>query len=187
MSLTSNFAMLALYNARINKQLLRCCQALPIADLTRATHSFFPNIITYWNHLLFGDLIMLGRLANNNVSSLTVNDLEQFPKPLSTKDIYFEVFADIVEVRTQVDALIMQYCHHLTDKACEQVINYQNTEGVHITKKVADMTQHMFNHQTHHRGQLTCILSQMGVDYGCMDLPIIVSEGSVSKGNASAS
>lgn len=47
-----------------------------------------------------------------------------------------------------------------------------------ITKAVADITQHIFNHQTHHRGQLTCVLSQLGIDYGCMDLPVIVAEGS---------
>jgi uncharacterized damage-inducible protein DinB len=43
---------------------------------------------------------------------------------------------------------------------------------------VADITQHIFNHQAHHRGQLTCVLSQFGVDYGCMDLPVVVTEGS---------
>ena len=29
---------------------------------------------------------------------------------------------------------------------------------------------HFFNHQTHHRGQLTTLLSQAGVDYGVTDL-----------------
>ncbi len=62
---------------------------------------------------------------------------------------------------------------------CEQCITYQTTEGEQLTKKVADVTQHLFNHQTHHRGQLTCVLSQLGVDYGCMDLPVIVAEGSI--------
>jgi uncharacterized damage-inducible protein DinB len=29
---------------------------------------------------------------------------------------------------------------------------------------------HFFNHQTHHRGQLTALLSQCGKDYGVTDL-----------------
>jgi uncharacterized damage-inducible protein DinB len=29
---------------------------------------------------------------------------------------------------------------------------------------------HFFNHQTHHRGQLTTLLSQAGKDYGITDL-----------------
>jgi uncharacterized damage-inducible protein DinB len=59
-------------------------------------------------------------------------------------------------------------------------MTYHTTEGDEITKVAADVTQHLFNHQTHHRGQLTCILSQFDIDYGCMDLPVIVPEGSIS-------
>ena len=66
----------------------------------------------------------------------------------------------------------------ITEEDCEKSITYTSTEGVTFTKSVADVTQHIFNHQTHHRGQLTCVLSQCRVDYGCMDLPVIVSEGS---------
>ena len=32
---------------------------------------------------------------------------------------------------------------------------------------------HLFNHETHHRGQLTTLISQAGVDPGVTDLPWI--------------
>ena len=32
---------------------------------------------------------------------------------------------------------------------------------------------HLFNHQTHHRGQLTTLLSQLGIDPGVTDLPML--------------
>jgi uncharacterized damage-inducible protein DinB len=35
------------------------------------------------------------------------------------------------------------------------------------------MVVQMFNHQTHHRGQLTTLLSQLGLDPGVTDLPFI--------------
>ncbi|MEM6581636.1 MAG: DinB family protein [Pseudomonadota bacterium] len=35
------------------------------------------------------------------------------------------------------------------------------------------LVAHMYNHQTHHRGQLTTVLSQMGYDYGATDLPFM--------------
>ena len=178
MSLVSNFQMMAEYNKRINKQLIDCCQSLSNDELVKETHSFFPNIIAYWNHILFGDMILLGRLAKNEISSLTSNDFIELPTPKSPRDIYHENFSDIIVLRNKVDGLISQYCQDLTDAQCQQMITYQTTENVTITKKVADVTQHIFNHQTHHRGQLTCILSQLGIDYGCMDLPIIVAEGS---------
>ena len=32
---------------------------------------------------------------------------------------------------------------------------------------------HFFNHQTHHRGQVTTLLSQLGRDYGATDLILL--------------
>lgn len=146
--------------------------------LEKETHSFFPNIISYWNHILFGDLILLGRLSLNEIAQLQLEDVAKFPSPKSPQDIYHNRLSDIAALRTQVDKLIIQYCDNLTEEDCDKFITYTTTEGDSIIKAVADITQHIFNHQAHHRGQLTCILSQFGVDYGCMDLPVIVSEGS---------
>jgi len=178
LSLVNNFKMMAEYNKRINEQLLTCCLRLSAEDLIKDTFSFFPNVISYWNHILFGDLILLRRLAANNISSLTLSDFNCLPTPKSPNDIYHDNLDEIMVLRRKVDALISQYSHGLSDSECEQSISYQTTEGERITKKVADITQHIFNHQTHHRGQLTCVLSQLGVDYGCMDLPVIVANGS---------
>ncbi|PKI15951.1 DinB family protein [Colwellia sp. 12G3] len=178
MSLTKNFRMMALYNQRINVQLMDSCLALSIDLLEKETHSFFPNIINYWNHILFGDLILVGRLALNEIANLTPQDLSTFPTPQSPKDIYCSKLSELAVLRGQVDELIIQYCLNLSEADCDKFIAYTTTEGDSVTKAVADVTQHLFNHQAHHRGQLTCVLSQYGVDYGCMDLPVIVSEGS---------
>jgi uncharacterized damage-inducible protein DinB len=154
------------------------CLALPSSILEKETHSFFTNIVSYWNHLLFGDLILLTRLALNNIAQLSLEDFADFPSACTPNDIYSKELIEIAVLRKKVDELIIGYCLNLTDKECEQFISYTTTEGEHLTKALSDITQHIFNHQTHHRGQLSCILSQFGVDYGCMDLPVIVSEGS---------
>jgi len=180
LSLVNNFQMLATYNQRINQQLLMCCQGLSEEELTQETHSFFPNIISYFNHILFGDLLMLRRLAANNIALLSLTNFDHIPEPKSPTDIYHQNIADITKLRVQVDAIITEFCCNLTDAECATFITYQTTEEENINKKVADITQHLFNHQTHHRGQLTCVLSQLGVDYACMDLPVIVPEGSLN-------
>ncbi|WP_286272971.1 DinB family protein [Thalassotalea hakodatensis] len=170
--------MMSLYNERMNKQLMDLCLALPVDTLERETNSFFPNIISYWNHILFGDLILLGRIASNEIGQLTFKDFDKFPSPKFPQDIYHNQLTELAPLRQQVDELINTYCVNLTEEDCDKFITYSTTEGDLISKSVADVTQHLFNHQTHHRGQLTCVLSQFGVDYGCMDLPVIVSEGS---------
>lgn len=151
---------------------------MPNDYLVKETHSFFPSIISYWNHIIFGDLILLGRLASNRIAELSENDFAKFPKPESPTDIYQNQISDVAILRKQIDELIIKYCNNLTNEDCDKYITYITTEGDSITKVVADVTQHIFNHQTHHRGQLTCVLSQFNVNYGCMDLPVIVSEGS---------
>jgi uncharacterized damage-inducible protein DinB len=178
LSLVKNFIMMSLYNQRINVQLMESCLKLPNNILNKETHSFFPNIISYWNHLLFGDLILVGRLALNEIANLSPQDLLVFPIPRAPKDIYFSTLLDIAVIRAQLDKVIIQYCSNLTEADCDKFITYTTTEGIEITRAVADVTQHIFNHQAHHRGQLTCVLSQFGVDYACMDLPVIVAEGS---------
>ena len=178
MSLAKNFRMLSHYNQRINTQLIDCCTSLSNDVLVKETNSFFSNVISYWNHILFGDLILLGRLASNHIAGISLNDFTECPTPKSPNDIYHNKFSDIAILRKAVDELIIKYSSNLTDDDCQKFITYQTTEGESITKAVSDVTQHIFNHQAHHRGQLTCVLSQIGVNYGCMDLPVIVPEGS---------
>ncbi len=178
MNLASNFSMLSLYNMRMNAQLLSCCKGLSEQQLAQDTHSFFPSIIDYWNHIMFGDLIMLSRLAANEIGDLSATDLSPFPKPLSVKDTYFDHFSGIEATRPTLDALIVKWCSTLSDTDCQKTLTYRTTKGQKISNRASDVIQHMFNHQTHHRGQLTCLLSLHGVDYGCTDLPMIVPEGS---------
>ncbi|MFT6969426.1 MAG: putative damage-inducible protein DinB [Cellvibrionaceae bacterium] len=178
LSLTKNFKMMSLYNQRMNTQLMGSCLLLPKELLEKQTHSFFPNIISYWNHILFGDLILIGRLALSEIAKLSPQDMTIYPTPKSPQDIYYHNLSDITATRKKLDELIVQYCLNLTEADCEKYITYTTTEGDLISMAVADITQHIFNHQAHHRGQLTCVLSQFGVDYGCMDLPVVVTEGS---------
>jgi len=168
--------MLALYNQRINTQLLNCCSTLSVDVLAQDSKSFFPSIISYWNHLLFGDLILLGRLASNNIVHFSSDELKSFPQAITPRDIYFQDINDIAKARTKLDLLIIKLFDGLTEHQSTQTICYKTTEGELVNKPVALICQHIFNHQTHHRGQLSCILSQLDVDYGCMDLPVIIAD-----------
>lgn len=180
MGLVNNFKVMALYNQRVNHSLLACCETLPVDVLHKETQSFFPTIVSYWNHLLFGDLILLGRLAALNLTDLSPETLKTFPEPFSPQDQYFSELSEIKVVREALDNVIIKFCDSLTEQTCQKIVRYTTTEGDEVTKVIGDVVQHIFNHQTHHRGQLTCVLSQFGVDYGCMDLPVIVPNGSHS-------
>lgn len=177
MDLSSNFRMLALYNQRMNKQLLDVCSQLSHEQLHQKTNSFFPSIMAHWNHILFGDLIMLQRLIANQLVSVDAAVLDRLPTSKSITDTFASHLSELVQLRDLVDSIYIDITNNFTAENCNQIVGYTTTEGQLIEKTVGEFCQHIFNHQTHHRGQLTCLLSQFGLDFGCTDLPMIVPEG----------
>ncbi len=177
MDLSSNFRMLALYNQRMNKQLLNVCSTLTYEQLHQNTNSFFPTIMAHWNHILFGDLIMLQRLVANELVSVEPTVLEQLPVSKLVSDTFAANLDELYELRELVDSIYIEITNQFSAGSCNQVVRYTTTEGQVINRTIGEFFQHIFNHQTHHRGQLSCLLSQLGLDYGCTDLPMIVPEG----------
>ncbi|MDV5170073.1 DinB family protein [Photobacterium rosenbergii] len=177
MDLSSNFRMLALYNQRMNTQLLGVCRQLSHEQLYQDTESFFPSIMAHWNHILFGDLIMLQRLVTNDLVSVDAAVLDKLPVSRSVNDTFASNLDDLVQLRERVDSIYIDITSNLTSDSCNRIVRYTTIDGQKMERMVGEFLQHLFNHQTHHRGQLTCLLSQFGLDYGCTDLPMIVPEG----------
>ncbi|PSW10764.1 damage-inducible protein DinB [Photobacterium sanctipauli] len=180
MDLPSNFRMMALYNQRMNNQLMDVCESLTDEQLHAETHSFFSSVMSYWNHILFGDLIMLRRLIDNNIAQIEPVLLSQLPVATAVNETFVSNLKELKSLRQLVDSIYVEFTKSLHPNTCRQVVRYTTTEGGVLERNVAEFCQHIFNHQTHHRGQLTCVLSQFGLDFGCTDLPVIVHEGARS-------
>ncbi|MEZ8823905.1 DinB family protein [Vibrio amylolyticus] len=178
MDLPSNFRMLARYNQRMNAQLLDVCEQLTVQQLNQDTRSFFPTIMDYWNHILFGDLIMLQRLISNEIVNLDRETKRRLPKATRVNDTFVKDIPSLKRLRSDVDQIYVNMTQDFEIQTCTKKVSYTTTDGRVIEKNVGEFCQHIFNHQTHHRGQLTCLLSQIGIEYGCTDLPMIVPEGS---------
>ncbi|GAB7219595.1 DinB family protein [Vibrio comitans] len=176
MDLSSNFRILALYNQRMNDKLMEVCNQLTYGQLHQNTNSFFPTVMAHWNHILFGDLIMLQRLVANNLVSIDTKELNQLPTSKSTSDIFVSDLSELVKLRKTVDLIYIDITNQFTADSYNQLVRYTTTEEQVIERTVGEFCQHLFNHQTHHRGQLTCLLSQFDLDFGCTDLPVIVPE-----------
>ena len=70
-----------------------------------------------------------------------------------------------------IDAAIKAWAAALTGADLDHVLDYANTKGVKSQKKFGSLVMHFFNHQTHHRGQVHCMLTQCGAKPGATDLP----------------
>lgn len=178
MNETAILTMMARYNQRMNSQLLSVCAGLPQKQLHRDTGSLFSSILDYWNHIMFGDLVLLARMRAQNINASKLQSLDHFPTAISPQDRYYDNLEDFTIHRRKLDDTLHNWCKTLTTEDINSVLSYQSTQGDHVSQKAIDIIHHIFQHQTHHRGQLTCLLSLVGVDYGCTDLPVIVAEGS---------
>lgn len=75
--------------------------------------------------------------------------------------------------RTSLDSHIINWINQLSDADIDHPFSYSNMKGVVSTKNLYLVLVHFFNHQTHHRGQATTLLTQAGVDVGLTDLLVI--------------
>jgi uncharacterized damage-inducible protein DinB len=143
----------------MNDKLYASCAALSDEDRKRDRGAFFHSIHGTLNHLLLADSVWLGRFEG---------------QPFAFSSLDQELYASFDELRTrrtEVDDRIERWAAGVTDTALDAKLEFTSalTKRTHapiLWKVVA----HFFNHQTHHRGQLTALLSQARVDYGVTDL-----------------
>jgi uncharacterized damage-inducible protein DinB len=83
--------------------------------------------------------------------------------------VLYKNLEDLAKARQKLDELIIQWCDFLRESDCEDRLEYFNSQEELRVKPLPDVMQHLFNHQTHHRGQITALLSQLSVEYGTTD------------------
>jgi uncharacterized damage-inducible protein DinB len=90
--------------------------------------------------------------------------------PPSSTVVLFEDFNALSAQRGILDDIIMRWSAALSGHDLQHVLHYATTRGVPAAQDCFGLLMHFFNHQTHHRGQATTLLTQAGVDVGVTDL-----------------
>ncbi|MCR6652605.1 MAG: hypothetical protein NVV73_14440 [Cellvibrionaceae bacterium] len=86
----------------------------------------------------------------------------------------FNDFQAMCEHRQILDASIKDWVRSLSLSDLQQVLEYSSMKGISAKKPFAGVLLHFFNHQTHHRGQVTTLFSQLGKDVGATDFLLLV-------------
>ncbi|WP_220779835.1 DinB family protein [Shewanella sairae] len=170
MNLQHHFILMSEYNQRMNSQCYQAIAELTESEINENRGAFFNSIMGTLNHLLVGDLIWLNRFATHSIKYQSLLGLADMPKPKSLDDFLFSDYLLLRAAREKVDCAI---CHWLKNEANESDFNaplaYSNTQGVVSKRDFGELVSHLFNHQTHHRGQLSTLLSQINIDIGVTD------------------
>lgn len=161
---------MARYNRWMNDKLYAVAGTLPQAELDAERGAFFGSISGTLNHLLVADTIWLKRLAAHPAGFACLAPLRDIAMPVRLDLPLADGFGALHTRRRELDALIVQWSLELTPAALGKVLDYHNMRGEAQSRPLPEVLMHLFNHQTHHRGQVTTLLAQLGLDVGATDL-----------------
>lgn len=170
MSLKSNFELMADYNQWINKSFYEAASKLSAEELSKDRGAFFGSIIATLNHILVGDIIWLKRFADHPAQFKTLDYVRLLNNPKGLNDVLYSELEALLEVRATMDSVIQEFTRELSQDVLLSSLSYYNTKGERSAKNLGQLILHLFNHQTHHRGQVSTLLNQAGVDVGVTDL-----------------
>ncbi len=159
MNALEQFRTMARYNRWMNERLYGYCGALTDAQRKEDVGAFFKSIHGTLNHLLLADRLWMGRFLGE---PFVVRSLDQELHP---------EFETLRLERAKTDARIEAWTGALDDATLDGELSY--TSMVNPAPRRTAMrlaVAHFFNHQAHHRGQVTTLLSQRGIDPGATDL-----------------
>ncbi len=170
-----NYRFLARYNRWMNQRLYQACEALSDEERKRERGAFFGSIHHTLTHLVLADKMWLQRFAaQGTVFAALSPALLALPDGSDyTSDLHPD-WLDLKRTREALDAAIEAWIADMPPQFPLSTMRYTNTKGVPRAHPAWQAMTHFFNHQTHHRGQATTLLTQAGVDVGVTDLIALV-------------
>jgi uncharacterized damage-inducible protein DinB len=151
MPMKSHFTLMARYNGWANSRLFGIAASLPDDLYRRDVGVYFKSLHGTLNHLLTTDRIWMTRLTGSG----------SHPRELNA--IVFEDLSSLQAARKLEDQRIIDFVASLEDADCEKICDYRTLNGSIQRQPIQHVLAHLFNHQTHHRGQAHASLTRVGV------------------------
>ncbi len=154
------FTTLARYNGWATRKLYQHVDALSEDEYRRDVGLFFKSVHGTLNHLLVADqLIWLPRFAEGVSPQRALNE---------------EVETDRARLRQRLldgPAKWLPVFAALSDAQLAGNLSYTTTKGVAASLPLAATLGHVFNHGTHHRGQISAAITAMG--HACPEIDLV--------------
>lgn len=159
--------MMARYNAWQNRSLLGAADGLSEDDRRADRGAFWGSIHATLSHILWGDLIWMSRFA----------DWEEPPNGITGSTDAFPDWDAYKAKRSDTDQQLEEWAARLKpDDLKGDLTWYSGAAGREISKPRDLLITHMFNHQTHHRGQVHAMLTAAGARPDDTDIPFMPDE-----------
>jgi uncharacterized damage-inducible protein DinB len=164
MKIHEHAALYARYNAWAYERLYAALEPLSDEDYTRDVRLFFGSIHRTLNHLLLTHRLWAGRL-------------------MAEPESFWSLGEEIVHERLQLQHELLLHARAWADflatvprERFEGTVKYRDLKGVARELAFAPLAHHVTNHATHHRGQVTAVLSQLGAALPELDYPYFLAD-----------
>jgi uncharacterized damage-inducible protein DinB len=159
--------LMAAYNAEMNRRLYGAAANLSDAERKADRGAFWKSIHGTLAHILWGDFQWMSRFDN-------------WPKPpgaLKDSAALCDDFGELRARRIKADADIEDWARRVTKEwLAEDLVWYSGAAQRDVRRAKGALVVHLFNHQTHHRGQAHALLTACGQQTGDTDLFLIVAD-----------
>jgi len=157
------------YNAWANRRVLEAASALTQEQFTKQMGSSFSSVCDTLSHIYGGEWVWLERFQGRSPSA--------FPDDSE--------FADITKLKATWDAFepkLLNFVRGLTQEGLDRVMEYKTFKFGVYRNPLWQSMQHLVNHGTYHRGQVTTMLRQLGAKPILTDLMHFYREQAAAAG-----
>ena len=163
--LADHFRTFGRYNVWANRRLYDACAGLTeTAYFAPRAAAFFGSIHGALNHIMVGDRAWMRRITGNG------------PSPSALDEELCGTFADLRAAREADDARILDFVEACDEIDLARVVRFKPLTASPDARSVAEMLGQLFNHQTHHRGQVHALLGDAAADPPPLDLIYFLRE-----------
>lgn len=148
---TRVFRKLARNNALANYRLHAACALLQPGEFEAPRTSFFPSIRATLNHILIVDWFYVDALEGGTLGPKAWEVEEPFPD-----------LAELTQAQKDVDSRSLALCDRLTGESLAETVQVHRGNRIQLDRR-DDILSHLFQHQTHHRGQVHAMLAGTSV------------------------
>ena len=159
----TNFQLLANFNTWANTKIFSSCKELDVTEYKKDRGAFFSSIHGTLNHLLVVDRAYIFHIEGKDHG---LKSLDQ---------ILYENLFQLEKARIEEDKRLVDLVNILSEESINKEITYNGFETGKTTYTINTILITLFNHQTHHRGQIHNMLSQEGIKPPKIDIPDFIT------------
>jgi uncharacterized damage-inducible protein DinB len=159
---------LAYANMLANDRLHDAVAHLQPGEFEAHRTSFFPSLVATLNHILIIDWFYIDALEGGTLGPKAWENRVPFPNP-----------ADLRAAQLASDRRLLGFCQALGREDTVRPVHIHRTGRIQV-ERTDDVLSHLFQHQTHHRGQAHAMLSGTSVKPPQID-EFIVADDAVSR------